>query len=382
MQTDAERFDLLSRTMNEGLVVVDTGMRMVFVNDRFCRMVGYRRSELLGRPGADLLDAANRKIAWLQLHQRSKGIVRTYELVFTRKNGRFLHTLVSPGSIVDSEGRFAGSISVVTDITQLKQTEESLRQAQAELEARVEKRTADLARANRDLLAEAAQRRRTEEALQAARLKLEMTREEHRRRLSRDLHDSVGQRLVVARLKIKEIAGAAQALADGSIPRLVQELSDHLAQVFTEVRQIGRALYPPSLEALGLPAALRQLAKECSLPGVPVVVKCDDVCSALRSGPQVEIALYRVAQEAIANALRHGKPKRIDVRLTMDQGAMRLRIIDDGCGLRPRRPKGDGVGIASMQDRAAAIGATFGLTSRRGRTCVEAAVHLAAKGKC
>jgi len=141
----SQRYRFLVDTMNEGLVIVDENIRMVLVNNRFCRMVGYSRKELIGRPGTILLDPDNRVIARRQFNiRKTTGVSKPYELVFTRKDGRRVTALVSPKSVFDSQGRFRNSISIVTDITRIKAAENALRSARDELETRVRERTAEL----------------------------------------------------------------------------------------------------------------------------------------------------------------------------------------------------------------------------------------------
>jgi PAS domain S-box-containing protein len=153
--------------MNEGLTVLDKDMRLVLVNDRFCQMVGRRRSELMGRRATKLYDAANRAVLKRQLARRRRGAANPYEIALTRKDGRRLFALISPSILHDARGRFCGSFAVITDITERKEMEAVIQQARDELEKRVKERTAELRRTNDELRAEILERTRTEQALRA-----------------------------------------------------------------------------------------------------------------------------------------------------------------------------------------------------------------------
>ena len=131
LRESEERYRLLVETMNDGLAVMDENMRLTFVNDRFCEMLGYVRPELIGRPGTDLHDEANQRILREQIAKRRRGEHDTYEIAFTRKDGQEVFTIISPRPIVDTEGHFKGSFAVVTDITEYKEAEEALRESEA-----------------------------------------------------------------------------------------------------------------------------------------------------------------------------------------------------------------------------------------------------------
>jgi PAS domain S-box-containing protein len=123
-ETDYQR---IVETMSDGLSVLDSNGVIIYVNDRFCEMLGYLKYEILGRPAAVLLDDKNQIILREQLSKRRKGIAKPYELTITGKNGKLVHTINSPRQILDSSGKIEGSFAVITDITDQKLTVEKLR---------------------------------------------------------------------------------------------------------------------------------------------------------------------------------------------------------------------------------------------------------------
>ena len=124
--------DLLN-TMNEGFIITDDAFTLTYANDRLCEMLGYELDEIIGLPVKSFLDEENRKILNAQLEKRKKGEMEPYELEWKREDRKQVVTLVSPRPILDSEGKFKESFSVLTDITELKRTEEALRKREKEL---------------------------------------------------------------------------------------------------------------------------------------------------------------------------------------------------------------------------------------------------------
>jgi PAS domain S-box-containing protein len=145
--------------------MIDENMRFIYVNNRFCEVIGYRQNEIIGRLVTDFLDEADQKILTEQLARRKSGSRDLYELELIRKIGKKTFVLVSPKPIFSADGSFKGSIAVVTDISDRKQAEDKLLSATQELELRVQERTSDLVEANEKLKQEIAIRAQTEEEL-------------------------------------------------------------------------------------------------------------------------------------------------------------------------------------------------------------------------
>jgi signal transduction histidine kinase len=195
------------------------------------------------------------------------------------------------------------------------------------------------------------------EQLQRSRERLVTAREEERRRLRRDLHDGLGPRLATLSLKA-DAARNYLARDQPASERLLLELKQELQDAIGEIRQIAHNLRPPALDQLGLVSALREYAGQVSGNGLRVAVAAPEPLPLLPAA--VEVAAYRIAQEALANVVRHAGASRCQVTLSLD-GGLWLVIRDDGRGL-PAEP-GLGVGLASMRERAAELGGSLQLTS-------------------
>lgn len=220
-----------------------------------------------------------------------------------------------------------------------------LRSLTRELETRVEQRTLALRR-------EIAERQRLEEEI----LKVS---EREQRRIGHDLHDSLCQHLTATalagqvlgeRLAAKSLPEAADA---GKVVELVEE-------GINMARNFARGLYPVEMDAEGLMAAFEELAQTIT-EGAKVlcVFECDS--PVLIHDSAVATHLYRIAFEAVRNAIQHGKPSRIGISLFERGGQLKLTVEDDGVGLPETRQDGGGLGIRIMAHRAAIIGGSFAI---------------------
>lgn len=274
---------------------------------------------------------------------------------------------------------------VAFDITELKRAEEALQDAHDELESRVEERTRALARANTELQLEIAERRRAEEALRRTRDELELRVQERtaelansnkvlqaeiaerrrlekaileisgweQRRIGQDLHDELGQHLtgvaymskvLAQKLAVKESPEAADA---ANIARLVNE-------AISETRKLAKGLLPVEVEAHGLMSALQHWAAEVEQR---FELSCRFKCSSpvfIRDNTAAT-HLYRIAQEAVNNAIKHGKARHIVIGLTANHGTVSLTIRDDGSGCPEVLPSSEGMGLHIMSYRAKMI---------------------------
>jgi signal transduction histidine kinase len=185
---------------------------------------------------------------------------------------------------------------------------------------------------------------------------------EERGRLARELHDAVSQKLFSIRAK----ARAASVLAARDPARAAAEMDSVAAlsgEAHAELRAVISGLAPPDLGEHGLAESLRRYAALAGLAqGVPVRFCAADI-PALGAGR--DAAAYRIAQEALHNALRHSGAEKIDITLYRTARVVILAVTDDGHGFRPDAPA-PGLGLASMRERAAAAGATLTISSAPG----------------
>src|SRR5262249_41935305 len=184
--------------------------------------------------------------------------------------------------------------------------------------------------------------------LKRSRERLVTAREEERRRLRRDLHDGLGPALAAQTLKV----GAARALYGrdpAAADRLLGELERDIAAALADIRRLVYNLRPPALDELGLCAAIRECAAQYHANGASTLRIRWGAPEHLPSLPAaVEGAAYRIAQEALANVVRHSDAHACRIRLALGE-LLELEIADDGVGLPDRRRLG--VGLTSMRER-------------------------------
>ena len=219
----------------------------------------------------------------------------------------------------------------------------SLRSLHRSLELRVAERTQALTR-------EMAERQRLEEEI----LKVS---EQEQQRIGHDLHDNLCQHLTATAL-------AGQVLGERLAAKTLPEADDAakvvqlVEQGIDMARNMARGLYPVEMEAEGLMGAFQELSANITRSGrfrciferqKPVLIEDDATAT----------HLYRIAQEAVRNAMQHGKCKRIEITLSEADGAVKLTVEDDGVGLPETLPPGGGLGIRIMAHRASMIGGSF-----------------------
>ena len=207
--------------------------------------------------------------------------------------------------------------------------------------------------------------------VQRSREQLVLAREEERRRLRRDLHDGLGPRLAGLTLKLETARNrlAHDPLAD----RLLSDLIVHTQVAVADIRRVVYALRPPALDELGLIPALQEQVLLYSDQGnheVHIGLEAPESLPPLPAA--VEVAIFRVVQEALTNVVRHSDANRCTVRLALREQArlLELEVEDNGRGLAPGRNAG--VGLTSMRERAEELGGLCEVKrGHTGGTCVQ-----------
>jgi len=196
-----------------------------------------------------------------------------------------------------------------------------------------------------------------------SRERLVMAREEERRRLRRRLHDGIGPTLAAMTIQLDVARDQVTANPDAAVATIAR-LKAETQGVLADIRGLARELRPPALDELGLVGALQQRAAELSAdPATPtaVTVQVDGALPVLPAA--VEVAAYRIATEAMLNAIHHGSAKSCQVRLGL-HGPLILQVDDDGTGLSA--DSRSGVGIRAMHERADELGGTLEIGPRDG----------------
>ena len=206
-----------------------------------------------------------------------------------------------------------------------------------------------------DLTATAVANAQARRELMASRTRLVTAADDERRRIERDLHDGVQQRLVSLALGLRM---AEEATPDDSEGRAqLAEIGNGLVDAVEALRELSHGIHPAILSEGGLRPALRTLARRSA---VPVELSVDDVG---RLPAPVEVAVYYVASEALTNAAKHARPSLVRMRVERIDSTVRLTVSDDGVGGAVRS---NGTGLLGLEDRVHALGGRIAVSSPRG----------------
>ena len=290
--------------------------------------------------------------------------------------GRALHVTLRPMTAVVGDtpaNSDCFAVAIVADVTALHLAREALHAVNAELETRVRMRTDELADANRDLQNEIMRREAAEQALRRSRNELEIlsrqqiaAQENERKRIARELHDSVGQQLSAIKYSLERIELAQQARMAEAQLQVLRRAITGLQDVLEELRGIAMNLRPAVLDDLGAASAVSWFCREFaqSYPTLQLheAVSVRDADVPERLGTTV----FRSVQELLNNVAKHAQANRVTVSLSRKIDQLVLEVADDGVGLGKAAPSNalrSGRGIHNLRERAAMTGGQFTLSS-------------------
>jgi len=252
----------------------------------------------------------------------------------TAEGWRWIEWEVS--AITDESGAVGELQGVGRDVTEQRAADEALQRSLGEL-------------------------RQHEEQLRLMALRQVAIREEERKRLGFDLHDGVCQELVGINILIES---ARQQMSAGPGRVGLGRAQTYLTQVGEHLRKLARDIRPLQLPDLGLADSLRALATGISDDAIGVDVSFPTGIP--RLGEDTEVAVYRIAQEALMNAVRHADAKTITLTLAVREGVLSLEVRDDGCGFDYTRKRSESLGLITMEERATGLGGTLQTISTLG----------------
>lgn len=313
-QLDGAVYKTIISTAMDGFCLVDSQGNFLDMNDAYCRMMGYSREELLARNISDI-EAKESLQETIQHMERVKQVSwDRFETRNRRKDGETIAVEISVNYMEAGGGRF---FVFLRDISERKRAEEALRRAHDELEKRVEERTIELLRANRQLEQEIQERRLLSSQILTA-------QETERRRISRELHDELGQSLTVMKLRVSYIGKELQK-NQAKLREECEKTLEYLNQVMENVRRLSRELSPSILEDLGLTAALRWLIntfiKNNEMQITFNMTEIDPLFSR-----DAQMSIYRILQEALTNIGKHAQAKNIKVVIEKKENSVGIRV--------------------------------------------------------
>jgi PAS domain S-box-containing protein len=301
--------------MKVAVIITDSVGVIRYWNPFARELYGWSAEEVIGRNIMEITVAkGTKREAEQHMNALREGQRWTGEFEVRCKDGRFLTALVTLSPMRDESGATTGIIGVSQDLSGRKRTEEELRSERAELEKRVQERTAELDAANKSLRELSA--------------RLLQTRDQEARRLARELHDSAGQLLAAISMNIAKVKAQAHKL-DEDGKRAVTENLGMIEQISSEIRTISHLLHPPLLDELGLASALRWYVEGFSERS-KITVEVEIPSDLGRLPTEQEIAIFRIVQESLANIHRHADSKTAAIRIRSD--AERIVVVAEDSG--------------------------------------------------
>lgn len=300
------------------------------------------------------------------------------EVHIERPDGSRVIVIVNIAPLKDDRGEITGAINCFYDVTERKKAEEALhksiterRQAQ---EALREIET-QLRLANEDL--ESLVQRRTA-ALRQLSAKLLRSQDDERRRIARNLHDSLGQYLANAKMNLDSLSRSATTNQAEALSAALKSVEQSLS----ETRTLSCLLHPPLLDEVGFASAARWFTDEFAKRS-GIEVKLDLPHGINRLSESIEIALFRILQEGLTNAHRHSGSSSVEIRLTVNDNRAVLSVRDFGRGMPAGLMQGSdlngghvGVGLSGMRERVTDLGGRFDIVSDSHGTAIIIALPL------
>jgi len=372
LRRSEERFRLFVEAVGDyAIMVLDAEGNVSTWNRGAERLKGYAASEILGRnfscfyPVEDVEDG---KPQWELALASKEGRIED-EGWRVRKDGSQFWANVIITATRDEQGTVIGFTNVTRDFTERMRTQEALEQANTELASEVaEKKSAEKRLAI------------SERSLRGLSLRLLRMQDEERRRIGRDLHDSLGQYLAVLKMNLDSLESILKASPNGAARDVAQcaRLAD---EAIKEVRTISYLLYPPMLEEMGLKSAIPWYLDGFSKrSNIQTTFEVDPDFGRLPT--EVELALFRILQESLTNVHRHSGSSTATIRLAREDGTAWLEVEDMGKGIPPRllEPSNEdwmgslGVGLRGMNERMRQLGGKLEVYSTERGTVVIASV--------
>ncbi len=316
-------FDLAA----SGAATASPDGRYLSVNDALCRLTGYSRQELLQRRFVDITHPDDREQSRLAFEQLLRDETQSYrvEKRYIRKDGEIIWVQADASLVRDAFGAPLHAVCVSQDITVRHRAEEALRMSEEAL-------------------------RRSRDEIRRLAGRLMRAQEEERRRISRELHDDLNQRLAALAIALSRLR-AGWSKAPGDVGEQLAQIQDRISALTNDVRALSHALHPPALEHAGLVPALESLCAEFEADtGIRTQLEVvNDVSDAT---PDTALCLYRVVQESLKNTAAHSGAQTATLRLSRMSDAIELSVSDVGRGFDARGSTPlRGLGLRSMKER-------------------------------
>ena len=322
---------------DDAVITTGADRKIVSWNKAAEVMFGWTASEMIGGNTERVTPLELRaEAAAIKARVRRGERVDRLETIRQAKSGALIEVCMSAFPLRDARSKIVGTCAVVRDVSGLRKAERRLQ------------------RLSRRLL---------------------RAQDEERRRLARELHDSTAQTVVALSLNLAQLAGGEKILSAERRRALIEDSQELADIVMRDLRTNAYVLHPPLLDERGLRSALEWFVRGFAVrSGIDVALDIDPAIERLPE--EVELALFRVAQESLSNVFRHAHSPTAAIRLWRDDDACVLEIQDRGCGMASVADATDGVGISGMRERIAEFDGTFEIVSHTEGTTVTARIPI------
>jgi PAS domain S-box-containing protein len=329
----AQRYEYLTRHANDIILLADQDQKIVEANEQAVVAYGYVRDELLKLHLADLHPPETRPALEEYLREAAQNGSRVFEIMQHHKSGATFPTEISC-RIMDMEGQKFFQ-NIIRNISERKRSEDALRES--------------------------------EKNLRYLSFQLLTSQETERKRIAVELHDGLGQALMVSKMRLRAIERSVPA---GEAKKECGDLLKYLDEVIENVRRLSHDLMPSALEDLGLQAALLHFLDEfAKYTGIRLSTDLDDI-QALFS-PEKQLIIYRIFQESLNNITKHAHATKVSLAMKREPGGVSFRLEDNGEGFDVQKvlasdSRKRGLGLATLEERVRMMGGSLQMWSQIG----------------
>jgi PAS domain S-box-containing protein len=320
-------YNVLVERMQQGAAILDANGNIIYCNLSLAQLVGVDHDSLIGIPLQRLLNGDD-QVLFQKLWRETLVGPRDAEMSVRRSDGTQVSTNFSFRLLTQDK---SSTGVLITDLTGQKQ--------QAELTVNIQR-----------------------------------MQDEERRRIARDLHDSVGQLLAALSMNIARVTGESHKLSP-DVAKLVTENASLVNQITNEIRTTSHLLHPPLLDEVGLPSALRWYTDGFAQRS-NIQTTLDIPQQFQRLSPEMEIAIFRMVQECLTNIHRHSGSSSCSIKIVRDADRLRIEVKDSGRGIPKSKQltlvSSGGVGLRGMQERIRQLGGTLEIKSSPNGTVIAA----------
>lgn len=318
-----EDYKSLFDNIKEGIYFSSLEGEVLSCNKAFLSITGYlKRDELM----ADNLYVNSADREHFKREIKEQGFVSEFEVVLQSKSKKQIYCSLSSSPFYDDNNKLVGYTGILRDISWRKEAEAGLREEKR-------KRLLDVTH----------------------------IQEREKKRFARELHDGLGQLLFGTKMKLDKLR--KKVMGNNEIAPLIEGLEKGLLQSMQETRRLSRALRPSVLDDFGLIAALEQLFEQYN-DGTSVEVKLKTKLKGVKISAQADIAIYRIVQESLNNATRHGKASTIYVSLVEYDDVVKLSVVDNGKGFKENDFE-RGHGLKNITERAEVLSGHVEINSEK-----------------